>query len=180
MKLPPTEPLEINPPLTVDANRYGSWFDVRAAVYQDGYGPDGNCLSACLATLMEIPLEGTRHFQWLYMRSVSQWERMDIVLRTEFLSHHGECPWQVQLALFLRPRGKTPAYPMATTHGVRRLPPSGWAIAMGGSKNGGGHAGVAFDGELVHDPNPRKVKGAADWGLREIEHYVVLLEGVRQ
>ncbi len=146
----------------------------KRAVYSDEAGGRGNCLAACLATLLEIPLGNTRGFHENYLAAAVMWEQMSTEARADHIFISGETLWQEELTSFLNAHHKVAAYPLMRHASLR---PAGWSIALGESKNGGRHACVAFDGELVHDPNPRKVRGAADWGLRSIEHYVVLLKG---
>ena len=107
-------------------------------VDQTTYGPThGNCISACLASILEVPIETVPSFVDTYW-----WERF-----VGWLAAQG----------------------LAATSVEGTIPP-GYAIAFGPSTRlaDRGHACVALDGVIVHDPHPSRE------GLPIVFHYVVL------
>jgi hypothetical protein len=108
-------------------------------VDQTTYGPTyGNCISACVASLLEVPIGAVPLF-------------VDENWRTRFI-------W------WLAARG------LAAMEISAASPPSGFSIAFGPSTRlaDRGHACVALDGVVVHDPHPSRD------GLPIISHYIVL------
>ncbi len=106
-------------------------------VDQTTYGPTwGNCISACVASILEMPIEDIPFF-------------VDVRWRSRFLA------WLAERGL------------AATSH---EGPPPGFTIAFGPSTRlaGRGHACVAFNGVVVHDPHPSRE------GLPIISHYVAI------
>jgi hypothetical protein len=107
-------------------------------VDQTTHGPShGNCISACVASILEVPIEVVPCFvdeHW--------WERF--------------VGWLAALGL-------------AATSVEDTIPP-GYSIAFGPSTRlaGRGHACVALDGVIVHDPHPSRE------GLPIVFHYVVI------
>jgi hypothetical protein len=107
-------------------------------VDQTTYGPThGNCISACVASILELPIEVVPYFideHW--------WERL--------------VGWLTTLGLI-------------ATAVEDRCPP-GYAIAFGPSRRliDRGHACVAIDGVIVHDPHPSRE------GLPIVFYYVVI------
>lgn len=97
---------------------------------QTRFGEDGNCLAACLASLLEVPLDAVPEF--------------------------GHDPANACLNEWLRPLG----FYAVTLHGPQEAGgepwfPAGYHIA-GGQSAGGPHAVVAFGDGVVHDPNPNR------------------------
>jgi hypothetical protein len=105
-------------------------------VYQEVLDPeDGDCFSACVASVLEI--------------------RLDEVPLFQTPTHPGFMPWLAERGLtammFDAAQSDKPA--------AEWLVPYGFSIAVGKSPSGlHGHAVVAFDGEYFHDPSP-KAKG---------------------
>jgi hypothetical protein len=109
------------------------------SIDQTTYGPThGNCISACIASILEIPIETVPFF----------------------IDEH----WWPRFTWWLAARG------LAATEISASCPPPGFSIAFGPSTRlaGRGHACVAFDGVVVHDPHPSRE------GLPIVSHYVVL------
>lgn len=103
-------------------------------VHQTKFGnTDGNCLAACIASILEVELESLPNF-------------------------HGK-DWQERWCEWLRPRGLFLWRMDAPEGGFTEHPP-GWTILSGQSPRAEElgeqwlHATVAFDGETVHDPHP--------------------------
>jgi hypothetical protein len=98
-------------------------------VDQTSYGFNtGDCFSACLASILEIPIDVVPLFLGPH--------------HTSFL------PWLARLGL-----GATRYTPPQYTY-----LPQGYSIAAGPSKRFGGrlHACVAYNGSVVHDPHPSR------------------------
>lgn len=105
--------------------------------------PAGNCLMACVASIMEVPLE---QFPDLYEAEEAGKEWWE-VMREAVREHRWEITW-------IRD-------PFSKTY---RLAPVGYAVAGGPSPRATpsleddaqhpGHAVVCLDGEMVHDPHP--------------------------
>lgn len=120
-------------------------------VEQTRFGwPEGNCLMACVASVLEVPLSDLPDLYDRKQGGDDDWWM--IVRRT--LARYG---WE---AIYLHPE-----YVSATNEdrSPADLAPSGWALAGGPSPREGvvnddgenaGHVVVAKDGELVHDPHP--------------------------
>ncbi len=115
-------------------------------VQQDRVGADGNCLSACLASILELPLQMVPDFaaetdgDEEFLRAVNRW-----------LGRKGLNYRQVPLG---------------------PVPPVGWHTLEGVSPRGGQHAVVARDGVIRHDPHPQDGTGRGlakpdRWGLVE-------------
>lgn len=94
---------------------------------------DGNCLEACIASILELPLEAVP----------------DLACR----AHDGTDGehWMEPLTRFARIHGYAVAY-VTDAH----LRPRGHHIACGPS-DAGGHAVVALDGRIVHCPHPSRL-----------------------
>jgi hypothetical protein len=99
----------------------------------------GNCISACVASILEIPIEGVPFF---------------------FDEH-----WWPRFLEWLGDRGFT-----ATAIAGDVTPPPGFTMALGPSTRleSSGHACVAFDGVVVHDPHPSRE------GLPFVHYYVLI------
>jgi hypothetical protein len=91
--------------------------------------PDGNCLAACVASLLELPLA-------------------DVDVR-------GDGEWWQGLARWLEPRGLWPlAFSYPTPEALEQV--KGYAIVSGMTERGLLHATVWRAGKLVHDPHPSR------------------------
>ena len=96
------------------------------------FGANGNCFSACLASVFELPIEEVPNFFTL--------------------AGHDEATWWAAVRDWLRPRG----------FGIISLRPNtgtlvlfeGWLIVSGKSGRGLHHATVWRSGAMVHDPHP--------------------------
>jgi hypothetical protein len=112
--------------------------------------PDGNCLAACLATLLELPLDEVPHFAgegWQYR--LAHW-----------LGAHGL--WALRFA---------PPQPSSLDDAAAWLDETvpGWCIVSGQAPRGLLHATVWQGGELVHDPHPSRD------GILDVEDVLVLV-----
>jgi len=104
-------------------------------VDQDVFGtPYGNCLAACVASILELPLIAVPNFMaFTGPKRDAWWDAFDIFLRSR--------------ALVRQYRG----------HLDEAAPPAGYAILSGQSPRGPFlHSVVALDGEMVHDPHPSR------------------------
>ena len=110
-------------------------------VDQDRFGAGtGNCFSACVASILELPLSEVPFF----MSPEDWWPPF-----VEWCAARG---WE------------------AAFHYGTEYKPLGYSIAGGLSPRfeGCGHACVALDGNVVHDPHPDRL------GLPSIEDYITL------
>jgi len=119
-------------------------------VDQDRFGdPDGNCLQACLATLLDLDIGDVPHFT-------------------------GE-DWRARMGAWLRTRGlwalafSPPAGTLEETARWLDETVPGYAIVSGQTPRGLLHATVWYAGELVHDPHPDRA------GLLSVEDVLVLV-----
>jgi hypothetical protein len=112
--------------------------------------PDGNCLAACLASLLELSLDAVPHFTGEGWRArLGEWLR-------------GRGLWALE---WDAPRG-------CTIDGSRSwlaVNVPGYAIVSGQATRGLLHATVWRGGELVHDPHPSRA------GLLDVEDVLVLV-----
>lgn len=98
-------------------------------VYQTIFKPPlGNCLQACIASLLELPLEGVPNF--MEAGDDAWWAEYSI--------------WMIEEA-GVQPLGLTPG----------GWVPHGWHLIVGSSPRGDwDHVVVGFQGNIVHDPYP--------------------------
>lgn len=109
-------------------------------VEQTRFGTKGNCLAACIASILEVPLNevpecdggaiGAVLMKWLAARNLFL-VRVPIQSRREDGS-----AW----AFFF-----------------------GYSILIAKSPREGSHAVVVKDGKIAHDPHPDREQGVADW-----------------
>lgn len=106
--------------------------------------PEGNCFPACLASILEIPLEEVPHAK-------------------------GE-GWQYYYNQWLRPRGLAlitvglPADIQTMSPELRRYHMPGYTIlAVQSPRYDCLHSVVCLDGEIVHDPHPLRAMGVGAW-----------------
>jgi hypothetical protein len=92
--------------------------------------PDGNCLAASLASVVELPLEV-----------------IDVPLRTEWA---GGGHWMEGVYHVLAAHG------FEGWHRGPDNPPGGYAVAFGPAARGFSHACVVLNGALAHDPHPSR------------------------
>lgn len=109
---------------------------------------DGNCHAACIASILEVPLEAVPQPTVMEMADFEGWACYLERVRREFL----------------HPRN---LHDM--TFGVRDglgqlVRPLGYSILCAASpRTGGAHAVVALDGAIVFDPHPRREMGLGEW-----------------
>lgn len=112
-------------------------------VYQTIFGaPDGNCFQACIASVLELPLDDVPHFC------------------------KGDNPhWMRDTLDFLRPVGLS----LLTVHLPEGLDaedlPDAWCVLSGPGPRGHRHSVVGRGGMMVHDPHPDGT------GLLAVEEY---------
>ncbi len=107
---------------------------------------EGNCYAACLASILELPIEDVPNFcaeskNWL--ERAEEWLRVRHSLTM----------------LGFRPRGEGALYCIPTM----------WHLISGKAERGLDHAVVAFQGKVQHDPHPSRV------GLAELNEYEFLI-----
>jgi len=99
-------------------------------VYQTEFGEQrGNCLQACVASVLELPLENVPHFCL-------------------------EENWVMALASFLSRFGLAPLIFDFDACQADDWKPTGFHLIGGKSPRGILHSVVGYNGEIVHDPHP--------------------------
>lgn len=103
----------------------------------------GNCLQACLASILEVPLEATPNFlvqesDWL--DALAKW--LDV---------------QFAMSVVLLKFGDTPSFTQ----------PRGYCVASGPTRRYPKHSVVWLEGRIVHDPHPARP------GLNRIDDLLV-------
>lgn len=125
-------------------------------VYQTKFGdPEGNCLMACVASVLEISLE-----------------ECPVLWELEQQGKH----WVIELNRFLGTRGWMATW-LNYEDSVR--PPRGYSLISGMGPRGLKHVCVALNGEIVHDPFPRKDESIPT-GLKTVEYYMVLVPSAEE
>lgn len=111
-------------------------------------GERGNCMAACWASILEVPIESVPDYQAVdaaggsWMNTVNTW----------LSKHHGRIYYELH-------NWVTPA-----------VIPDGFHLINGdGGGAAAGHSCVGFFGRLVWDPHPRGT------GLRSIDNYGILV-----
>lgn len=122
------------------------------SVYQTIIGDDGNCFAACLASLLEIPIDGIPNFHAM----------------------HGS-GWVLPCCEWLRPMGLfAVACQLVDQPSVELFDKIGAVhIACGLSHRNTSHACIYRGKELIHDPMPRLL-AAGQRGLKVIEDMTFL------
>jgi hypothetical protein len=98
---------------------------------QTTFGDIGNCMSACIASILEIPVSDVPNFC-----CVKEHPEFD----PNWFCNMGNN--------FLMPRGYKPRF---------RKCPQGYSVAMGMGPRGHRHSCVALNGEIVFDPHPDRL-----------------------
>lgn len=130
---------------------------VDMTIFHDPPRSYGNCFSACLASLLELPIEDFDEFHRLY----SAWG---------VLYDSGEkVPWETRVAHMHEIEKRAGHIPVHVQLGGDAIVPRGWSIANGPAERGVDHSCVALDGIIIHDPHPSRT------GLISIEDYEILL-----
>lgn len=121
--------------------------------------PSGNCMEACIASLLEVPLSDVPD---LGDKKDSDWEWCQIVL-TNWLVTQGF--WWVDFSI-----GDEKYADFFKKH---RIPDNAWVVLCGDNPDGIAHAvvGQKISGELlmIHDPNPSRR------GIVKIDSIMVLI-----
>ena len=125
-------------------------------VEQTILGPQGNCFSACVASILELSIEEVPDFDdsagWRHW--FSEWQRW---LAGRNLSIH------------------------CARHDERYPRPLGYAILQARWPDDGGyHHVVCFDGEIVWDPSPLREMGVGEWEYFYVFTVIDPAKGVRQ
>jgi hypothetical protein len=98
---------------------------------EDDDAPSGNCLQACIASILEMDIDEVPHF---VERKSADW--FDVM--NQWLIDNAEC------------------YLLPLNQWMRDFTPHGYALASGDSPRGIPHSVVVCDGVVVHDPHPSK------------------------
>jgi len=102
-------------------------------VMQSVTGTHGDCFSACLASLFELPLSDVPNF-------------FD-------LAGDDDAKWWAAVRDWLRPRGFGVMF-LSLSDPAHLALFEGWQIVCGKSARGLDHATIWRDGKMVHDPHP--------------------------
>lgn len=104
--------------------------------------PDGNCLEACIASILEIPLETIPHFRGCsWVNQYNEWiAQFGLSIRN--ISLGGE-PDDTQRPV------QMPGFTILSTESLRH--------------EGKLHAVVCYDGVVVYDPHPQREEGVGAW-----------------
>ena len=121
-------------------------------------GRFGNCYSACLASLLERPIEEFDLFHELYTAWGAKYESGQTVSFAERMAPMWHLAGKFGVLLVA----------VDVTH-LGQFRPAGFSIANGPSERGVDHSCVAFDGVIVHDPHPSRAE------LVEIQSYESVL-----
>lgn len=114
--------------------------------------PLGNCLMACVASILERSLEELPDLQeWLDADEEHWFHTFERLMES--------IGWLVYYEPALR--GREGAF--------TRVRPRGYHIGSGLSPRDLQHAVVVLDGEMVHDPHPSRA------GVASIDHYYILV-----
>ena len=110
-------------------------------VFQDKFDKDGNCFSACLASILEIPLSEVPNYQEENGKWYFNYKRWLQQFDCDFLSLQN---WGKETIGFA---------------------PKVYAIVSGTSPRGLTHSVIYFEHKMVHDPHPEGggVKDITDW-----------------
>ncbi|HEY1814877.1 MAG TPA: hypothetical protein VGG74_21165 [Kofleriaceae bacterium] len=118
-------------------------------VDQTSFGPDGNCFSACVASILELPIDAVPPFH-----GDGWWAR--------FVDW---CAGRDLYPIFI-PRDHDTLQPGRAPGGFTMV---GGPCMRNGERSPRLHECVALDGKIVHDPNPCRN------GLIEIKDFIVLV-----
>jgi len=130
---------------------------VDMTIFHDPPRSYGNCYSACIASILELPIESFDEFHRLY----SAWG---------VLHEAGEkVSWEVRTAHVSEIQERTGHIPIHVQFGGDTIVPLGWSIANGPAERGVDHSCVALNGTIIHDPHPSRA------GLISIEDFEILL-----
>ena len=99
-------------------------------VLQTRFGAEGNCTQACIASILEISIEGIPHV-------TAEEDRNGWIILERWLER------EHALALVHFPKGF-----------MRGVQPIGFHLIGGTSPRGLPHAVVGYEGRIVHDPHP--------------------------
>ena len=125
-------------------------------VEQTVLGDQGNCFEACVASLLEIPLEDCNIFP------------DGVGLDSEADKASGR-HWWIVFQEWLRLNHKRhPIYIMFSEMGGDK--PKGYSIISGPGPRGLLHSTVGLDGEVAHDPHPSKA------GLVSVRDYILFIQ----
>lgn len=95
----------------------------------EGTSDEGNCLPACVASVLELSLDQVPHFL-------------------------KDPEWETSLLRFLLPLGYSPLTLDANECRSFGYTPSGYHLIGGQGPRGLQHEVVGYKGEMVHDPHP--------------------------
>jgi hypothetical protein len=115
--------------------------------------PFGNCFEACVASIIELPLEQCTIFP----------QGVDFKSETDIRT--GKHWWPITTEWLLE-KDVFPVFVMASE--LRGRSPRGYSIMSGKAERGFQHSVVALDGIMVHDPHSSRV------GLLQVRDFIIL------
>jgi hypothetical protein len=124
-------------------------------VYQDIFGEEGNCMSACLASILEIPLKEVPCFVDNGAGKNGDWFRNMF----SWLHERGWDFFPYYIGVIPLDWNNLPEH-LQDVHCYH--------LASGPGPRGWGHATVGWKGTIVHDPHPSKA------GLTQVTEYYFL------
>lgn len=109
---------------------------------------DGNCHAACIASILEVPLDAVPQPTVAELADFEGWEGYLVRLRRDLL----------------HPRNLHDIV-IGVRDGLGNMVrPPGYSILCAVSpRTGGFHAVVALNGEIVFDPHPQREMGVGEW-----------------
>lgn len=120
-------------------------------VDQTEYGPFGNCFAACVASLLEVPIEEVPNF----MLGLPTWDPEDPGARSDWSRAFfaGVNNWLAPRGLFYFEISTPGGIPSCVAEAIHLS-----ALWVGaGEVDGGTHHAVVMHGpRMVHDPHPRR------------------------
>lgn len=118
-------------------------------VFQDKFGGEvGNCLAACIASILEKPLRDVPNFME-FDKGNGEW----FAGLFEYLGNHGlTCTFS-----YIDDAYSQPVFPLGRYHIISGISPRGFL-----------HAVVGFNGKIVHDPHPE------GGGLLTVADYMII------
>jgi len=118
--------------------------------------PGGNCFSACIASILELPISEVPYFM---PETIEEWE-------ADKKRSLGESPYYAKFVAWCGAHGFWPLVFGARDDIV--IPPDAWTI-LGGQSPRGSHSVVGRGGVMVFDPHPSRD------GIAKAEDVTVLI-----
>jgi hypothetical protein len=115
-------------------------------VTQDVFGPNGNCMAACIASILELPLKEVPNFaEHNYKADGSAWRNAMQFLYDRGLILVGHHMFEVG--------AKLPDFDALPEH-LKNCGP--YYLQCGPAERGFEHCTVGWRGKVIHDPHPSR------------------------